>query len=218
MIRRHRLFVSTLASCATLLFGLAACAPRLEPLRGITPVNGVLPTLQLPAGSRQIVFTWELQQSSIVARGDCAVRLISPDSARIDIFLAGGFGRGAAILIGDSLHLPPGGGLGEDMIPPTTLIWAALGRLALPAIADTVIRISGDTTRADIGHPVKWRLTIVGERLARLEHVSGGHIVESIARSPDGLVRYESSSHRSLVLHLQHDQPVAALDASIWHF
>jgi hypothetical protein len=214
MIRLTRGFTAV----ATLLFAVGACAPRLGPLRGIVPVNGKLPILRLPAGHHQIVLTWDLQQNSIVARGDCAVRFTSPDSARIDIFLAGGFGGGAAILIGDSLSLPPGAIFGKDMIPPTPLIWAALGRLALPAIADTIIRISGDTTRADVGHPVRWRLTAIGGRLARLEHVADGRIVESVDRSADGVVRYESSAHRSLVLHVQRDQPMAALDASIWHF
>ena len=204
---------------AAVLVSLCACAPRLAPLQGVAPINGVLPAVALPPAYRQVVFTWELEQNSMVARGNGVARLAPPDSARVDLTLTGGFGGASAILVGDSLRVPPGADMGMgSMIPPPPLLWAALGRLALPAVADTVIRVSGDTTAANVGRPVQWRVTAVGNRLTELDHVAGDHIVESVEHRSDGEVRYESSDHRSLVLHIKQDVNVPAFDASIWHF
>ncbi|HXC25899.1 MAG TPA: hypothetical protein VNU46_08285 [Gemmatimonadaceae bacterium] len=208
------------AICGALLLAGGACTPPLSPLTGISPVNATLPAVALVTGQRKVVFTWELEANSLVARGNGAARLSAPDSARVDLFLTGGFGGASAVLIGDSLIVPPGAGTRGimNMIPPTPVLWAALGRLALPALADTIIRVSGDTLRADVGRPRQWRVTAVRDQLILLDHISGDRIIESVERMPDGGVRYHSSDHRSLVLHIQQDQPMAAFDASIWHF
>ena len=96
-------------------------------------------------------------RSRMSGRGDGAARIAAPDSARLDFFLAGGFG-GAAILIRDSLDAP-GGDMVRRFIPPPTLMWAALGRVALPNLPDTVDQDGRSRLRADIGNPVAWRLT-----------------------------------------------------------
>ena len=51
-------------------------------------------------------------------------------------------------------------------------MWAALGRVALPNLPDTAIRVDGSVLRADIGNPVAWRLTFRGDTLVRAERVS----------------------------------------------
>jgi hypothetical protein len=136
----------------------------------------------------------------------------------VDLFLGGGFGAAAAaILVGDSLIVPPGA-RGLDLIPPAPLLWAALGRLALPAISDTVIRVSGDTLRASLGAPVQWRITAVGGQLTRVERVAGDRIVEWVDRNPGRRLRYELSGRRSLVLDIETQHPVAPFDASVWRF
>ena len=116
-------------------------------------------------------------------RGEGAARIASPDSARLDFFLAGGFG-GAAILIGDSLDAP-GGDMVRRFIPPPTLMWAALGRVALPNLPDTVDSVIDgiDVLRADIGNPVAWRLTFHGDTLVRAERVDGGRVAEWVERT-----------------------------------
>ncbi|MDQ6737053.1 MAG: hypothetical protein M3Z30_05070 [Gemmatimonadota bacterium] len=152
-----------------------------------------------------------------MARGDGVARLGPPDHARVDLFLGGGFGAAAAILVGDSLIVPPGAA-GLNLVPPAPLLWAALGRLALPATRDTVIRVSGDTLRASLGSPVQWRITSVAGKLTRVERISGDRIVEWVERRPGKQIRYELSGQRSLVLDIQNQQPVTAFDASIWHF
>ena len=201
-----------------LLLAATACAPRIHPLTGVEPANATLPAFALPPYPERISFRWELNQNSMVARGDGVARLGPPDRARVDLFLGGGFGgAAAAILRGDSLIVPPGAN-GLDLVPPAPLLWAALGRLALPAIPDTVIRVAGDTLRASLGNPVQWRISSVGGQLTRVERISGDRIVEFVDRKPGRQVRYELAGQRSLVLDIQTQQPVAAFDETTWRF
>jgi hypothetical protein len=209
--------VRRLAAISLLTFA-AACAPRIHSLPGVAPVNATLPSFPLPVTPQKVTFKWELDQGQIVARGDGVARLGPPDHARVDLFLGGGFGAAAAaVLVGDSLIVPPGSN-GRDLVPPAPLLWAALGRLALPPVSDTIIRVSGDTLRASLGSPVQWRITAVGNQLTRVERVSGERIVEWVDRIPGKKVRYELSGRRSLVLDIEIQQPVPPFDASIWRF
>src|SRR5918999_3623313 len=140
-----------------LALGLAspACAPRLRPLAG-APVPVRLPTAELPHGHRRMVFTWELRDPDFHVRGEGVARLASPDSARLDFFVGGGLGGGRAVLIGQSIRAP-GGDLVRRLIPPPPLLWAALGRLAIPVLPDTTVRSEGPILRADVGAPPAWR-------------------------------------------------------------
>ena len=209
--------VRRLAAISLLTFA-AACAPRIHSLPGVAPVNATLPSFPLPVTPQKVTFKWELDQGQTVARGDGVARLGPPDHARVDLFLGGGFGAAAAaVLVGDSLIVPPGSN-GRDLVPPAPLLWAALGRLALPPVSDTIIRVSGDTLRASLGSPVQWRITAVGSQLTRVERVSGERIVEWVDRIPGKKVRYELSGRRSLVLDIEIQQPVPPFDASIWRF
>jgi hypothetical protein len=202
----------------SLLAVAAACAPRIHSLPGVAPLNATLPSFPLPVTPQKITFKWEMDQGQIVARGEGVARLGPPDHARVDLFLGGGFGAAAAaILVGDSLLVPPGSN-GRDLVPPAPLLWAALGRLALPAVSDTIIRVSGDTLRASLGSPVQWRITAVGNQLTRVERVAGDRIVEWVDRVPGKKIRYELSGRRSLVLDIEIQQPVPPFDASIWRF
>jgi hypothetical protein len=207
--------------CAVLLaIGFVACVPRLSPLTGTDVPPNRLPATQLVPGHRQIVFTWELEDRDMTGRGDGAARIASPDSARMDFFLAGGFGQGAVVLIGDSLRTPPGvGDLSKRLVPPPTLLWAVLGRVALPNLPDTVIRVDGTTLRADIGRPVAWRLTFHGDTLTRAERVEGGRVQEWVDRSNPAHINYRNeSSRRSLQLTITKTNEVPEFDASIWRF
>src|SRR3954468_10121605 len=197
-----------------LLLLVGGCAQALKPLAGVPAPNRALPPLAIPAGHRQIVFKWDFQEGDIAARGDGSVRTASPDSARLDFFLGGGLGAGAAVLIGDSLRSPHAD-LAKRYIPPTPMMWAALGRLAIPALADTVVHVDGDVLRADVGRPVEWRVAIRGDTILSLEHVSGDKIVEKIVRGPGGVVTYEKpGSRRRLQLTVLREQ-TGSFDASI---
>lgn len=194
---------------------LGGCAPVARPLAGAPAPAVALPRSELAAGYRQIVFDWEYEQGDARMRGEGVVRIAPPDSARLDLFLGGGFGSGAAILIGDSLRAPlvPAA---ERLIPPPPMMWAALGRLAIPAAADTTVRVDGATVRADIGAAPVWRVEFHGSRLAVLERIDDGRVRDLVNRREKEVV-YESFSPRSrLTLRITRDEPVMAFDAKIW--
>src|SRR3954469_17578837 len=198
-----------------LLLVVAGCAQPLKPLTGVPAPDRALPPLSIPSGHRQVVFKWDYQEGDIAARGDGSVRTASPDSARLDFFLGGGLGAGAAVLIGDSLRSPHAE-LAKRYIPPTPMMWAALGRLAIPALADTVVRLDGDILRADIGRPIQWRIGIRADTLLSLQHISDGKIIESVTRRANNEVVYEKpGSRRRLSITVLREQP-GSFDATIW--
>ena len=202
---------------AVLLVGVVACRPpRVAELPGAPAPVQALPKGTLPEGRRKVVFQWELRDGDIAARGDGVARIASPDSVRLDFFLGGGFGSGVAVLIGDSLQVP-GPDFARKLVPPRALLWAALGRLDVPAEPDTLVRVDGAVLRADIGAPVHWRATFHGDTLSRLERVDGGRLQEWVERSADQKVRYRNeAARRSLSLVILRSDVVAPFDPSIW--
>lgn len=195
---------------------VAACVPHLSPLTGAPMPASALPRPGMPPGHAKIVFNWELQDQETTTRGEGAASIASPDSARLDFFLAGGFGHGAAVLIGDSVQAP-GGDFIRKLIPPPPMLWAALGRLALPNLPDTVIRGEGTSMRADVGRPVSWRLTFHGDSLVRVERVDDGRVLEWVDRTDPKHVSYRNTvARRSLQLTITKMDEVSSFDASIW--
>lgn len=193
------------------------CAPpRVVALPGTLAPIRQLPHGSLPDGRRKIVFQWELHDGEIGARGDGVARIASPDSVRLDFFLAGGFGSGLAILTGDSLQVP-GPAMARKLVPPRPLLWASLGRFDVPSERDTVVRVDGNLVRADIGSPVHWRATFRGDTLTRLERIDGGRLQEWVERSADQKVLYRNeAARRSLSLVIQRSDAAAPFDPSIW--
>jgi hypothetical protein len=210
--------VKPIAGAALLLtVACLSCAPRLRPLPGAaTPA--AFPRTELPRGHQRAIFEWSLQDPDISARGEGAARSAWPDSVRLDFFLAGGLGSGAAILIGSELRLPPSAqDFARRLIPPGPLLWAAFGRLVVPASPDTTARVDGDTLRADIGVPVVWRVTFVRDTLRRLERVEGGRVQEWVERG--SRVRYRNEvNRRQLDLTVTRVDPTGAFDPFIWVF
>lgn len=191
------------------------CTRPLPPLAGVPAPDRQLPALTLSAGHRHIAFRWEYEEGDIAARGDGAVRTAFPDSARLDFFLGGGLGAGSAVLVGDSLRAPRRD-LVAKYLPPIPLLWAALGRLAIPALRDTVVRLDGPLLRADVGDPTEWRVTIQGDTLVGLDHVSKGNITETLTRRGAGVITYEApGARRRLRLTILRDA-IGSFDASIW--
>jgi hypothetical protein len=193
-----------------------ACAPRLRPLPG-APAPARLPEAEFPAGHRRVVFTWELRDPDFQLRGEGVARIASPDSARLDFFVGSGLGGGRAVLIGQSLRVP-GGDFVRRLVPAPPLLWAALGRLALPPARDTVVRIANGVLRADVGAPPAWRVTFRGDTLTRLDRVSGDRVTEWVERPAADRVRYRhESARRDLTLVVQRViEETSAFDASIW--
>jgi len=198
------------------VIAVTGCTPKLTPLSGAPAPAERLPRPSIAPGHHKIVFNWELRDQEVDTRGEGVARIASPDSARLDFFLGGGFGGGAAVLIENSLQAP-GPELIRRLVPQPTLLWAALGRVALPNLPDTVIRIEGETLRANIGRPVAWRLTFHGDSLFRVERVDDGRVAEWIDRSNPSQIRYrDERARRSLQLTVTRTEEVTEFDASIW--
>ena len=200
--------------CATSA-AIAGCAPRVAPLKGAPAPNRSLPEIPLAGQHRRVVFRWNYEENALFTNGEGAIRASAPDSARVDLFLNGGVSAGHAFLIGDSLTGPHIDQI-RRVLPPAPMMWAALGRLAIPALPDTVVNIEGDTIRADIGRPAAWRVTIRGKRLMQLARLNGGRIAEVVTRDEGGRLLYEVPGRRKLWLGIIRDEEVPAFDATIW--
>lgn len=195
---------------------LAGCAPALQPLGGAPVPAASLPVAVLPEGYRRIVFQWQYGDPEITVRGDGAARIAPPDSVRLDFFLGGGMGSGGAVLIGDELRAG-GPDFARRMIPPPPLLWAALGRLAVPPTADTAVARDGAMVRGDLGTPVQWRVAFRGDTLVRLERVDGGRVVEWVERDASGRVRYRhEGAQRELSLEVVRTDSMGGFDDAIW--
>lgn len=198
-----------------LLVLLGACAPLAVPLGGIPAPERRLPVIELAPGHRRIVFRWNYEENSLIAKGEGAIRAASPDSARVDLFVGSGVAVGRAVLIGNTFTATNQDHVSR-VLPPPPMMWAALGRLAIPALPDTVVTVEGDVLHADIGRPATWRVTVRGTRLMQLARLSGGRIVELVTRDEGGRLLYEVPGRRKLWLGITRDEEVPAFDASIW--
>lgn len=197
---------------------LAACVPKAPPLTG-APVPARIPRAQLPDGHQRVLFRWSYSEGELEAKGEGVARIAAPDSVRLDLFLSGAIGgSGTAFLIGDTIYAP-GGDPVRRYLPSPPLLWAALGRSAVPAAADTVARVDGDTLRADIGRGGRvWRLGFVGERLVGLDRLDQGRRLERVVRGAGGTVRYvHEQSNRTLRLEITRTEETAPFDAAIWN-
>jgi len=180
-----------------------------------TPAPARFPATVLARGHRRIVFRWEYVDQALAAKGEGVARVASPDSVRLDFFLDGGLGGGYAIVVGDSISTP-GGDQVRRYLPPVSLLWAALGRLAVPAVPDTVAKVDGATLRADIGRNPAWRVTFVADRLTRLERIVDGRKLEWVSRDA-GDIRYKNErSSRSLTLKISSTDEVPPFDPATW--
>lgn len=193
-----------------------ACAPRARPLAGV-PTAVRLPTAQLPQGHQRVTFRWEYSDADVGFTGEGVARVAAPDSARLDFFLGNGLGGGHAVLVGDSLAVPRGAGEIRRLLPPVPLLWAALGRLALPAAPDTTVRRDGRLLRAEVGRAPRWRVVFDSTRLVELTRIDGQRVAERVTRNANGRVDYQNpGAQRRLTLTNFAAVPAGGFDASIW--
>jgi len=206
--------------------GTGCLPPRAGPLPGV-PSPVPLPSAVLAPGYQRVRFHWRYRDLDGAASGDGAARVAPPDSARLDFVLSGPIGGGGyALLLGDTL-VAPGSGKGgaKRYLPATPLLWATLGRLAVPALPDTIVRVDGDTIRADIGgtsgvegNGTTWRVTFTGGQMVSLAKLTGGRVRERVIRDlPQARVRYENmDARRSLTLTQVRSDAVPEFDAGVW--
>lgn len=215
------------ALAGALLVG-SACAPRVVPLRGVPGEHAAVPVPSWFDAPHRLRVRWHYRDDTFAARGEGVVRLLPPDRARLDLFMANGYGSGMALLDGDSLFVPGIDAIGR-FLPPPPLLWGALGRLALPATMDTVVRFDGDTVRADLSEFAAagararvWRAHFAGRDVARLERIERRRVVEWMTRSRDtaGAVQVEyvhATGRRRLSLTVDEILTIPdGFDAAIW--
>lgn len=204
---RLRARFATLAAC----FSVVGCVPRAVPLAGTPAPRSVsLPRVMLPPVARRVTFTWRYdEQDGPSARGEGVARIMPPDTAQLQFFLAGGFAAGTARLTGDSLELPSRD-MFRRLVPAAPLLWAALGRLALPPAADTTLTQAGDTLRGDIGRAPTWRVTLVRDTLRGVERIDDGRVTERLEREGDHVVYHHEIERRTLRIDVLRDVPLAA--------
>jgi hypothetical protein len=193
----------------------AGCMRTAASLRGTPAPPSSIPRLEL-TGARKVTFRWDYSEDFIVARGEGVARVVAPDSGRFDFFVDGGFGSGYALLFGDRF-VAPGGDLVQGMLPSAPMLWAAIGRLAVPPARDTTATVDGGVLRADIGRDPRWRVAIADGRITMLEHIEKERVTESVVRASDGSVRYTNpKTRRTLRITITRDEIVPGFDASIW--
>lgn len=208
---------------------LGACTPTARPLSG-TLTAVALPPTALATRPQQLRFTWSYKDETFEANGDGVVRAQAPDKARLDFFLRNGMAGGYAILVGDSLTVP-GIDLVRRFLPPVPLLWATLGRLAVPATPDTVARADGDTLRVDLGVLGRgdaskadgraWRVTFAGTTMVRVDRIENRKVVEWITRQRASTGQWElryvhEQANRSLRISVTDTLTVEGFDDAIW--
>jgi hypothetical protein len=211
------------------------CAPKALPLRGVPAPTSAIPRAMLAPGYRRLTFHWEYRDRDVSVKGDGAARIAPPDSARLDFVVSGGLGSGHALLLGDTV-VAPGRDLVRRTLPPPPLVWAALGRLAVPPARDTLVRVDGDTIEAEIGdsstvaaeeaggggaatgkNKVMYRVVFAGTRLVSMERVSGGRVREVVTRLPDDeVVFHNPADRRTLKLMQVRSETVDEFDSQVW--
>lgn len=190
---------------------MLGCVPHAKPLAGGPAGRSVvLPRVELPPTARRVTFTWRYEeQDGVSARGDGVAHIVPPDTAQIQLFLAGGFGAGTARLIGSRLEIPNRPEF-RRLLPDAPLLWAAFGRLAVPPARDTTLRQAGDTLRADVGTAPTWRVTLVRDTLRAVERIQSGRVLERLDRENTRVVYRDEAERRSLRIDVVRDTATGA--------
>lgn len=219
----------TLAMVCAVPIIAQGCARAARPLTG-DAATASLPATNLSTRPQRLRFTWSYKDETFEATGDGVVRVMGPDHARLDFFLRNGMAGGYAILIGDSLTVP-GIDLVRRFLPPVPLLWATLGRLAVPPTTDTIVRSAGDSLRADLGvlrggdasrsDGRAWRVAFAGRDLVGVERIESGKVIEWITRNRGATGQWElryvhERAKRGLRISVTDTLLVEGFDDAIW--
>lgn len=166
--------------------------------------------MELPPVAHRVTFNWRYEeQGGASARGEGVANVVPPDTAQLQLFLAGGFGAGTARLTGTRLEIPNRPEF-RRLLPDAPLLWAAFGRLAVPPARDTTLRQAGDTLRADVGASPIWRVTLVRDTLRAVERIQSGRVLERLDRADAHVTYRDEVERRSLRIDVVRDTPTGA--------
>jgi hypothetical protein len=207
---------------------VSACGPRR--LAVIAPVGdprGAATELERETRLEepvQITFAWSLNEDRQRHRGRGVARVEPPYRARLDLFTTDLELVLSAALIDGELRLPPGSR--EDILPPTDLMWGALG-IFRPHGARLIgaDELEGGAMRLSYVYEdgTELQYEVVSGLLSSLELLDDGHVVQrvEVANGADSRYPVEAkyrnlTAFRELTLVRESLEPVEAFDPDIW--
>jgi hypothetical protein len=217
-----RPFRTTLLLAAT----VAACATASATPSGGPPDPGA--AARLSAATQQtrrlhVVFEWSLTDREFRLNGRGVLRVDSAQRARVDLFDPRGNTLAAAIVDGETMRIagPPGA---EKMLPPSNLMWAAIGVFRQPTDAPLVAtKATGTTTQLEYARDDRrYTFGFDNEVLRHVEWTAGGsrRTVELIGASKFGLPAEgkfrDWTEFRELTLRATDVAEAAKFDADVW--
>lgn len=171
----------------------------------------------------QIRFMWRLNESRQRHEGIGVARVEDPYLARLDLFTTDLETVVTAVLADGELRLPPGSR--EDILPPTDLMWGALGVVrphAATLLGGDVLE--GNAMRLRYAYPDGRELHYVldGGRLRSAEVLDDGHVVERLElqmrdeRYPKEARYRNLADFRELIIERETIEEVASFEPAIW--
>jgi hypothetical protein len=215
-----------LAACAPAATSQQTPAPAPGPGQPAAPDPSVLAAqaarATVPAGPRQLAFSWQLDEAGARFQGRGVGRMVAPSRFRLDLFGPRGETYLAAALVDGEARVPAA--LEERFrLPSPALLWGAVGVVAPPAEARLLAASTEGavtTLRYQLGDDVLEYRTRDG-RLQTVRRSSRGGTAESIDLEYDarGLARAryrDWAAYRTLNLTLESATDVSAFDEATW--
>jgi len=217
-----------LGSVVLLAVVVAGCATGRAAVVGPVPDPGGTAT-RLERGTElgeplQIRFEWRLNEARQRHRGVGVARVESPYRARLDLFTDDLESVLSAVLIDGELRLPPGSR--DDILPPTDLMWGALG-IFRPHDVELLggDRLEDDGVRLRYAYSDGTELHYEASQgqLRSLELLEDGHVVQRVEVTTEGGDRYpvearyrNLSDFRELTIVRESLEEVSSFPAGIW--
>jgi hypothetical protein len=218
---RHRLYLGAL--CAVLTLGACAGAAAngtgpADPAAAARVEAATRPTRQL-----QVVFDWSLSDREVQRlNGRGVLRLDRDRRGRVDLFDVRGITLAAAILEGEEMRVVPAGA--DALLPPPTLLWAALGVFRSPDDAPLTgtVMADGRLTLHYARDATRWRFTFENDVLRSTEWTATGgrRTVELTGSAQHGLpgqaVFRDWTEFRELTLRVTEVEERSGFEPDVW--
>jgi hypothetical protein len=175
-------------------------------------------------GPLQIEFEWRLNEDRQRHRGRGVARVEPPYRARLDLFTDDLETVISAVLVDGELRLPPGSR--DDILPPTDLMWGALGIFRPHGVrllgGD---RLEGEAMRLRYAYEdgTELHYESVAGLLRSLELLENGRVLQRVEVQMEGDNRYpveatyrNLTAFRELVIVRRSLAGVDSFDPSIW--
>jgi len=211
------------------VLALAACSSPPPPPPVPVDADGIAQNLRLksmPTEPVRILFDWSLNESGSRTSGRGVVRMEPPYKARLDLFTGKGETVLRAALVDDVLRLPQGV-TSQDIVPPPTLLWAALGVFRPGNLAYLNAGESVGAQQVQLGYGYSGgeevHYLVSGDEVDQVELLRGGHVAERVTVEaseehtfPKTAVYRNIGEFRELTVTLDVYEPVDVYPPDIW--